>query len=138
MKPLQQRAAELLAEGSSTRGVSETLGVSRATAWRYTQNPDVQTEVSRLQGASRRKARGRLHAMAGRAVDALGALLAAEDTPPRVRLAVALAVLDRVGLGEAEAGRKEADGEQKITVVLGGDVPRPPEPAAGDAETVEA
>jgi len=126
MQPLQQRAAELLAEGTSTREVAETLGVSRTTAWRYTQHPDVQAEVGRLQGASRRKARGRLHTMAELAVSTLGELLAGKDTPPRVRLAAALAVLDRVGLAAAGDDLGEADDDRTMTFVLEG-MPRPPD-----------
>ena len=127
MRPKLQRAAALMAKGASTREMAEALGVSRATAWRYTREPEVLADVLEIQAASRRRAKGRLLSLAEEAVDVLGKVLRDEEAPLRVRLTAAIAVLDRLGFSPALAAQEAEGDERPSEIVVSFDgLPRPP------------
>ena len=102
------RAVELLAAGYTDTAAAHELGVDRGTVRRWRGEPDVAAALA----AARREretaaadalddARRILAEAAPRAAQAL--VDALEDADPRVNLAAAAALLDRVGLGKGAA-----------------------------------
>ena len=102
------RAVELLAAGHTDSAVAHTLAVDRGTVRRWRAEPDVAAALARArrereEGAAEAldDARRILAEAAPRAAQAL--VDALEDEDPRVNLAAAAALLDRVGLGKGAA-----------------------------------
>ena len=102
------RAVELLAAGHTDSAVAHTLAVDRGTVRRWRSEPDVAEALARARrdreaaGAEALDdARRILAEAAPRAAQAL--VDALEDADPRVCLAAAAALLDRVGLGKGAA-----------------------------------
>ncbi len=102
-KPQQGRAIELLIEGRTIPETATELGVTRATVWRWTQEPDF---VARLAAARAGRLTGALDRLEGAVSDALEAMVSIlrdESQPAAVRLKAAESILSRAGL----AGPKE-------------------------------
>ena len=102
------RAVELLAAGHTDSAVAHALAVDRGTVRRWRAEPDVAAALARArrereEGAAEAldDARRILAEAAPRAAQAL--VDAPEDADPRVNLAAAAALLDRVGLGKGAA-----------------------------------
>ena len=102
------RAVELLAAGHTDSAVAHTLAIDRGTVRRWRSEPAVAAELARARrereaaGAEALDdARRILAEAAPRAAQAL--VDALEDADPRVNLAAAAALLDRVGLGKGAA-----------------------------------
>ena len=102
------RAVELLAAGHTDSAVAHALAVDRGTVRRWRAEPDVGAALARArrereEGAAEAldDARRILAEAAPRAAQAL--VDALEDEDPRVNLAAAAALLDRVGLGKGAA-----------------------------------
>ena len=102
------RAVELLAAGHTDSAVAHALAVDRGTVRRWRAEPDVAAALARArrereEGAAEAldDARRILAEAAPRAAQAL--VDALEDEDPRVNLAAAAALLDRVGLGKGAA-----------------------------------
>ena len=102
------RAVELLAAGHTDSAVAFTLAIDRGTVRRWRAEPDVGAALARArrereEGAAEAldDARRILAEAAPRAAQAL--VDALEDADPRVNLAAAAALLDRVGLGKGAA-----------------------------------
>ena len=102
------RAVELLAAGHTDSAVGHALAVDRGTVRRWRAEPDVAAALARArrereEGAAEAldDARRILAEAAPRAAQAL--VDALEDEDPRVNLAAAAALLDRVGLGKGAA-----------------------------------
>ena len=102
------RAVELLAAGYTDTAAAHELGVDRGTVRRWRGEPDVAAALARARreretaaAEALDDARRILAEAAPRAAQAL--VDALEDADPRVNLAAAAALLDRVGLGKGAA-----------------------------------
>lgn len=98
--PRQLRAATLEALGHSTDEIASTLGIHRATVFRWRQVPGYRSAVASVVEDARRVARGRLEVAAHLAVRRLLGLVDSPDE--RVALRAAVAVLDRTGHGPTQ------------------------------------
>ena len=102
------RAVELLAAGHTDVAVAHALAIDRGTVRRWRSEPAVAAELARARrereaaaAEALDDARRILAEAAPRAAQAL--VDALEDADPRVNLAAAVALLDRVGLGKGAA-----------------------------------
>lgn len=106
------RAAELIAEGASSVEVAAALNVSRTTAWRLAQEPEVVVAVKSIRDARANTAALRIEHFASRAAQVLGELVDDREVPPVVRLRAACELLDRAGYGHVErSARARVDRE---------------------------
>ena len=96
----QARAASLEAAGHTTVEIGQSIGIHRATVFRWRQEPAYRARVAVIAEDSRRVARASLECAARDAVSRLRALLLVDD--PRVALRAAVAILDRTGHGPAQ------------------------------------
>ena len=95
----QARAAALEAAGHTTADISGSVGVHRATIFRWRKDQAYRTRVAVIAEDSQRVARASLESAASDAVACLRALLKVDD--PRVALRAAVSILDRTGHGPA-------------------------------------
>lgn len=98
VSPSQAKAIALLGQGYSITHAAADVGVHRSTihAWLKTVAP-FQAALKEAKKEFTERLRDDLRDLSGTALDTLRVLLAAEDTPPSVRLKAALAVLERPG-----------------------------------------
>jgi hypothetical protein len=84
--------------------------VGRTTLWTWLQHPAFQARLTALRHQAVDAALGRLSELLGKASDTYARLLDAADTPPRIKLDTANAVLDRfVGLSNFAELRAEIE-----------------------------
>jgi transposase-like protein len=93
----QQQAAEMLAAGKPVAEVAQTIGVDRATVWRWRQLPEFQEHMNELRGLAWRAAADKLRQNAVVAVDVLGSVLTDATVPARDRIAAAREVIRAAG-----------------------------------------
>jgi hypothetical protein len=114
LPPNQTLALELLASGARTSDVAATLGVHRATVWKWQQEPAFEQAILSIQEDARAILRDGLRNQAARAVLVLGELMGNPD--PRTRRDAAKAVLGSYGRlrsSEAPAPTPEPDMTQE-------------------------
>ena len=112
LTPKQTRAATLEAMGHTTDEIAATMGVHRATVFRWRKCKVYRGLVASTIEAGNRLARRQLEAASLDATARLVALLDSGDD--RVRLRAALAILDRTGHGPAQ--RIELQARAKVRV----------------------
>jgi hypothetical protein len=106
----QERVAAALAAGSSVAQVSRDCRVGTATIWAWLKVPRFKDRVADLRRQLVDTALGRLSELLVKAGDTYARLLDAADTPPRIKLDTANAVLDRfVGISNFTELRTEID-----------------------------
>jgi hypothetical protein len=106
----QERVAAALASGSPVAQVSRDCRVGTATIWAWLKLPRFKDRVADLRRQLVDAALGRLSELLGKAGDTYARLLDASDTPPRIKLDTANAVLDRfVGISNFTELRTEID-----------------------------
>lgn len=91
LPPNRVHALELLAAGARTSDVASTLGVHRATVWKWTQEPEFQEASRSIRGEALAILSEGLRNQAARAVFVLGELM--DDPDPRTRRDAARIVL---------------------------------------------
>lgn len=104
LTPRHRRILRLRLEGNSLREIARMVGMSESMVGYVVRSAVFRAELERveveLDGAAiadEAAIRARIQRMAGRSLDEMAALLGSEATPPRVRVAVAFAILDRAG-----------------------------------------
>lgn len=98
LSPQQARAVALLAQGYSITHAAADVGVHRTTIHGWLRSvASFQAALKEARKEFAEQLRDDLRDLSDAALDTLRALLAAEDTPPAVRLKAALAVLERPG-----------------------------------------
>ena len=96
--PRRARAVELWAEGKTNTQVAAALGVSRESAWRWRQEPEVAAALSRFHSESRSAASARLLCALPTALDVLVSVMSDITAPAGTRIRAAAEVLSRVDL----------------------------------------
>lgn len=104
LTPRHRRVLRLRLEGLSLREIARTVGMSESMVGYVVRSEVFRAELERveveLDGAAiadEATIRARIQRMADRSLDAVAVLMGSEATPPRVRVAVAFAILDRAG-----------------------------------------
>ena len=98
VSPSQAKAVALLAKGYSITHAAAEVGVHRTTIHDWLKNvAPFQAALKQAKKEFTDELRDELRDLSDTALDTLRVLLAAEDTPPSVRLKAALAVLERPG-----------------------------------------
>ena len=100
LTPTQEQAAALLARGRRVGDVAEAAGVTPATIAEWQQVPVFVAAVNGQLADARESTRQRLRALAAAALDVVEAALTEDTTPAKVRLQLAVEVLELVGAGE--------------------------------------
>ena len=93
--PRQRRAVELLLILGDPSKVAETVGVSRATLWRWRQQPAFQAAVATAEGAAMEKLSRDLLRLSGLAISALEDALS-KSQKPSYRLRAAALILEQL------------------------------------------
>jgi AcrR family transcriptional regulator len=111
MRPIlrveQARALELLLEGGKVPEVATEVGVSRATVWRWTREPDFAARLTAARDERAKAAFDRLDQAVLDALEVIVALVRDPEAPPTVRLKAAESVLSRAGLPPATERRSD-------------------------------
>ncbi len=117
LTPRHRRILRLRLEGLSLRAIANTVGMSESMVGYVVRSEVFRAELERaevaLDGAAiadEATVRARIQRMANRSLDEMAVLLGSEATPPRVRVAVAFAILDRAGC--IPSTRPGQDGER--------------------------
>ena len=71
LPPKKARFVEFLAEGKSPQEAGRELGLSVATAWRWSQDPAIQAKLSEMQSERLKRAHGRLLTATETAIETL-------------------------------------------------------------------
>ncbi len=107
LRQLQAAAVRYLLQGARIGTVASSLGISRATLWRWSQTPEWQEAVARERQLLQTAVRAGLQALAAEAVQVLDSALRSQDK--RLALSAALAILRGVGaLPGRDDGPREA------------------------------
>lgn len=104
LTPRHRRILRLRLEGLSLREIARTVGMSESMVGYVVRSEVFRAELERaeveLDGAAiadEATVRARIQSMANRSLDEMAGLLGSVATPPRVRVAIAFAILDRAG-----------------------------------------